>query len=178
MTVQHWAGATRRLPASSGCLCFNPHPEPGFRDRLETMIRKALPLLAALAFTASAHAQLAAYGTVTLNSLGGSGTSPLAPKTDASGNPVQYLNNVNPIGGTFGVYYDFRNVGPVRLGVDARGVITNGSRGPELGAQGTGVRIGSGLAGIRASVRAGFGGAWEERLRHPDQQYRAASDGE
>ena len=117
------------------------------------MIRNVLCLLAPLAFAVTAHAQVAVYGTVTLNSLGGSGTSPLATKTDVNGNPVAYSSNVNPIGGTFGVYYDFKNVGPVRLGIDARGVITNGKRGPELNAQGAGVRIGSGLAGVRASIR-------------------------
>ena len=134
-----------------GTLALNQ--KAAFHDRLETMIRKVLPLLATLAFAASAHAQLAAYGTVTLNSLGGSGTSPLAPKVDATGAPVQYLSDVNPIGGTFGVYYDFKSFGPIRLGVDARGVITNSKRGAELSAQGIGVRIGSGLAGVRAVIR-------------------------
>jgi hypothetical protein len=114
------------------------------------MTRKALVLLAPLAFAASARAQIAAYGTVTLNSLGGLKSSPYA---ESSTNPtgLTFQSNVNPIGGTFGGYYDFKTLGPIRLGVDARGVITDGKRGAQAAAQGSGVHIGSGLAGVRLS---------------------------
>ncbi len=115
------------------------------------MIRKALPLFAVLAFAASAHAQFGVYGAVTLNNLTGQSNSPAAPATYTSGSqafPLTY-QGVNPIGGTGGVYYDFKTFGPVKIGADVRGVITNAKRGAEVQFQGSGVHIGSVLGGAR-----------------------------
>ena len=120
------------------------------------MIRKALLLLAASFCATFAHSQAAVYGTVTLNSLTGMGSSPLAPRTyTVAGNtfPLTYSPSVNPIGGAFGVFYDFRTFGRFRVGADARGVITNGKRGADLQFTGSGTRIASGLAGVRVSIR-------------------------
>ncbi len=117
------------------------------------MIRTALlPAAAALALSIPAHAQFGVYGTVTLNDLSGIQSSPSAPSTyTANGTtfPITYVHNLDPLGGTGGVFYDFKTLGPVRLGADVRGVITDGKRGAELQAQGSGVRIASALAGVR-----------------------------
>lgn len=117
------------------------------------MIRKALLLLAPLALAVSAHAQFAAYGTFTATSLGGIQGSPAAiqPPTTSPLYPIIYRTSVDPIGGTGGIFYDFKTFGPVRLGVDLRGSILTQKQGAELGSQGAGIRIDSGLAGVRLS---------------------------
>ena len=117
------------------------------------MIRTALlPAAAALALSLPAHAQFGVYGAVTLNDLSGIKSSPNAVTTfSQNGVPtsVSYLNNLDPLGGTGGVFYDFKTYGRVRLGADVRGVITDGKRGAEVQAQGSGVRIASALGGLR-----------------------------
>jgi len=111
------------------------------------MIRKTVALLALSFCAASAHAQLAAYGMVTVARLTGIAGSPnAAPFAAGSLN-----DNVNPIGGTFGVYYDFKTLGPFRLGIDARGSIMKTERGAEKSSNGGGTRINSGLGGVRGS---------------------------
>jgi hypothetical protein len=115
-------------------------------------LRKALLLLAVAIFvTATAHAQLGVYGTFTANRLSNIKSSPLATNSTA-------LNNdVSPLGGTGGIYYDFFKVGHlVKLGVDARGTITNTKRGAYTNANGGGARINSGLFGVRAVFNAPF----------------------
>jgi hypothetical protein len=103
-----------------------------------------------LVFALPAHAQLGLYGTVTLDQIAGLQTSPVR---DTS---VSYRNSVDPIGGTVGAYYDFRNAGPVRLGADLRGVFAHDSRGAQQSSVGPGTRIDSGLLGIRASFHTPF----------------------
>jgi hypothetical protein len=131
--------------------------------KLKGMIfRKAvLVLAAAIASTATiAHAQLGVYGNVTVNRLTGQQGSPLAPANagliDCTGNqaPTCAVNNsVDPLGGGAGVYYDFKTIGPVRLGADLRGTITNSKQGAYSFSRGGGTRIYSALGGIRASFR-------------------------
>lgn len=119
------------------------------------MIRKALPLLAVFALAASAHAQLGVYGSLTLNNLTGQSGSPASPSSYTSGSqsfPLTY-QGVNPIGGTGGIYYDFKAFGPVHIGADVRGVITNGKRGAETQFQAAGIHIGSILGGARFVFR-------------------------
>jgi hypothetical protein len=123
------------------------------------IFRKAvLFLAAAIAITATAHAQLGAYGTITVNRLSGQQSSPLAP---LNANPASCLgvaassckvnDSVDPIGGTGGVYYDFKTLGPVRLGVDVRGTVTDSKQGVYTVSRGSGTRIYSMLGGVRAS---------------------------
>src|SRR5580698_7382922 len=108
------------------------------------ILRKAVLLVAAaIATTTIAHAQLGVYGTVTVNRLTGIQGSP-----NAVGSVVN--DSVNPVGGGGGVYYDFMKLGPVRLGVDARGTITTSKQGAYTTSRGAGTRIYSGLGGIRA----------------------------
>jgi hypothetical protein len=108
------------------------------------ILRKAVLLLAAaVATTTIAHAQLGVYGTVTVNHLSGIQGSPYATGL--------VNNSINPVGGTFGAYYDFMKLGPVRLGADLRGTITDGKQGAYTNSRGGGTRIYSGLGGVRAS---------------------------
>ncbi|GGG67449.1 hypothetical protein [Edaphobacter dinghuensis] len=108
--------------------------------------RKALLLLAvALFVTATAHAQFGVYGTFTANHLSGIKSSPDVTTTNAVN------NDVSPLGGTGGIYYDFFKLGHLaKLGVDARGTITTTKRGAYVNANGGGSRINSGLFGVRA----------------------------
>ena len=114
------------------------------------MIRPLHVLLAALSFVSiapPAGAQFGAYGTVTVQRMSGIAGSPV---TTAG---VSYNDTVDPLGGTGGVYYDFKNFGPVRLGADLRGSIVTTHRGALSSSNGTGARINSGLGGIRAVFR-------------------------
>jgi hypothetical protein len=123
------------------------------------IFRKAvLFLAAAIATTTIAHAQLGVYGTITVNRLSGQQSSPLAPlNADPAGcvGPAapgcKVNNSVDPIGGTGGVYYDFKTLGPVRLGVDVRASVTDSKQGDYTVSRGSGTRIYSALGGIRAS---------------------------
>lgn len=111
------------------------------------MVRKSVVVFAAvlsLAVSVSAHAQFGAYGTVTVEQVGGLKSSPVTvPGTT-------YDNTVAPIGGTGGVFYDFKTFGIVRLGADVRGSIESSKRGAETSSDGGGARLESGLAGVRA----------------------------
>jgi hypothetical protein len=117
------------------------------------MIRKAFPLLAALSLALIAplaQAQLGVYGTVTVQRMSGISGSPVTTTG------VTYNDNVDPLGGTAGIFYDFMNLGPVRLGADIRGSIVTTHRGAIAASNGAGARINSGLGGIRAAIRTPF----------------------
>jgi hypothetical protein len=114
--------------------------------KLTVMIfRKAVLFLAVvIVFPATiAYAQFGVYGTVTVNRLSGQQNSPFATGS--------VNNSVDPLGGGGGIYYDFKTIGPVRLGVDVRGTITNSKQGAYTFFRGGGTRIYSSLGGIRAS---------------------------
>ena len=113
-------------------------------------LRKALLFLAVAIFvSATAHAQLGVYGTFTVNRLGNIKSSPEATT------PSALNNDVSPLGGTAGVYYDFLKLGHVvKLGGDLRGTITSTKRGAYTNANGGGARVNSGLIGIRAVFNA------------------------
>jgi len=109
-------------------------------------LRKALLLLAVATFvTATAPAQLGVYGTFTASRLGNIKSSPeISSSTGVN-------NDVSPLGGTGGIYYDFFKLGPVKLGADLRGSIVTTKRGAYTNANGGGARINSALFGVRAS---------------------------
>jgi hypothetical protein len=113
--------------------------------------RKAVFLLFAIAVvsTASAHAQFGAYGMFTVDRLSNIASSPLPQTTDFPTVNAR-ANTVDPIGGTGGVYYDFKTFGPVRLGADLRGSILTTKRGAYVNFNGPGARIYSALGGVRA----------------------------
>ncbi len=112
-------------------------------------LRKTLLLLALATFvTATAPAQIGVYGTFTAAKLNNLKSSP-----EATGVPG--LNNdVSPLGGTGGIYYDFLKLGPVKLGADLRGSILTTKRGAFQNYNGGGVRINSALFGVRAVFKA------------------------
>lgn len=122
-------------------------------------LQRAVLFLAAAAFatfaTSAARAQAAVYGTFTVNQLSGIKNSP-AIKASCPGFSAflcpssNYNDSVNLLGGTFGGYYDFFNLGPVKLGVDARGILSSAKRGAQKRSNGTGARLYSGLGGVRA----------------------------
>ncbi len=112
------------------------------------MTGKRLLLPAAFAVFAAApraHAQIGLYADFTADRLSGLNTSP----RDTLG--VAYNSSVNPTGGTFGGFYDFKTLGPVRLGADARFTHITDSRGAQTNFVGAGTHIYSALGGVRAS---------------------------
>jgi hypothetical protein len=123
------------------------------------IFRKAVLLLAAAIATSTiANAQLGVYGNVTVNRLSGQQSSPLAPlnagTVDCAGTQAPNCsvnNSVDPLGGGGGIYYDFKTFGPIRLGADLRGTITDSKQGAYTFSRGSGTRIYSTLGGIRGS---------------------------
>ncbi len=116
------------------------------------IFRKAVFFLAAVAVatTASAHAQLGAYGMFTVNRVSDISSSPLPLPPNSTGSAFARANTVDPLGGTGGVYYDFLKLGPVKLGADVRGSLLNTKRGAYVNFNGPGARVYSALGGIRA----------------------------
>ena len=105
-------------------------------------------VLLGLGCSITANAQLGVYATATGNWFGGvtcpSFASPCA----------QTSGRVNPFGGNFGAYYDFRNLGPVRLGVDARGAVGSSNKRADSSSGGKGiVRQYEALGGVRGTFR-------------------------
>ncbi|SFS13415.1 hypothetical protein SAMN05421771_2298 [Granulicella pectinivorans] len=111
------------------------------------MIRQSVVLLAASLFAVSAHAQLAGYATLTVSRMSNLQSSPYA--APLAPNPID--NSFNPLGGTFGAYYDFKTLGPVRLGVDARTMLLTTKQGAESGYNGVGGKVYSYLGGVRGT---------------------------
>lgn len=108
-----------------------------------------------LAAAPSAHAQAAVYGTVTAQRL--SGLSYTTQGTGTVNQPTTHTNGTSdPVGGTGGVYYDFRSFGPVHLGVDARFSIAHTSHGADPNAIGSGGRVYTAMGGLRGSFPAHY----------------------
>jgi hypothetical protein len=108
----------------------------------------SLALTSVLLAAATAHAQLSAYGTVTVKEMKD------IPYTQGTTN---YTNgSFDPVGATGGIFYDFRKVGPVRLGVDVRGSILNSTQGAYTAFNAGGGHLSSGLGGVRVSFHTPF----------------------
>lgn len=90
--------------------------------------------LAIAALTASAHAQLGVYGTVTVQQVSVNGKS------------------VAPVGGGGGVYYDFKQIGRIKIGGDLRGSVSSSKQGNIGGFNAYGTRIHTALGGVRVST--------------------------
>ncbi len=101
---------------------------------------------AALALPAAASCQFGVYGTFSVDRLSGLTSSPLVTTGTAR-------SDVNPLGGTGGVYYDLRTYGPFRIGADLRGSSLHDRSSGIQGSQGAGSRVDSVLGGVRASFR-------------------------
>lgn len=92
--------------------------------------RKCLPVFAAVAacFPFAAHGQIGIFGTVTGENINGVSCAQSTGGTVsgcASGSTTD-----KPYGASFGGYYDFRNLGPVRYGVAIRGGVLNTNKDP------------------------------------------------
>jgi len=130
------------------------------------MIRNPrLPLavlaLALSTLSATAHAQLSAYGMFSVDRMTDISTSPilqtLSPlpcTSTTTTNCTTYNDHVNPLGFTGGATWDFKTFGPATLGVDLRGSIVKTHQGAETYSQGTGAHTYSGLGGVRASFNS------------------------
>ncbi len=81
-----------------------------------------LALLFFLFSSIAAYGQIAAYGVVTGERMTGFTCQDPQGICSASGGVVK------PYGAIFGGYYDFRSLGPVRLGVDVRGSVLNSNK--------------------------------------------------
>ena len=106
--------------------------------------RLALLLVPLFALPLAAHGQLAAYGLFSAQRFGGITCLEASCGTNSG--------SVSPIGGTGGLYYDFRNAGRFRLGVDVRATALKGNK---LASSyfGSDYRAYSVLGGVRASLR-------------------------
>jgi hypothetical protein len=106
-----------------------------------------LALLVVLFSSVAARAQFGVYGTVTGERFGGFQCQ-VTTGCAASGGVAK------PYGGTFGGYYDFRSIGPVRLGVDVRGSVLNSNKSAVTNNSSIDfVRHYSALGGVRAEFR-------------------------
>lgn len=92
-----------------------------------------------------AQAQLAAYGTVTVEHL----SSIKCVQTVCGSND----GTINPIGGFGGVYYDFRDLGPFRLGIDLRAGKSIGNKSATTYFNSPRPSLFSVLGGIRGSFK-------------------------
>ena len=117
--------------------------------------KAAVLAVAPLALAPLAHAQAGVYGMVTAQNLGsltystvGNGTAnTVTTHTDGS---------FSPIGGTGGVYYDFKQIGRVRLGADVRGTLAHSIHGADPSNAGSGGRLYTVMGGVRATFPAHY----------------------
>ena len=115
--------------------------------------RTAVGLALLLFFFSSlaARAQVGVYGTVTGERLGGFTCLSESGQCAASGGVAK------PYGATFGGYYDFRSIGPVRLGVDVRGSVLNSNKSAVTDNSSVDfVRQYSALGGLRGEFKTPF----------------------
>ncbi len=108
-------------------------------------------MVAGLFSVGVAQAQFAVYGGVSAERLRGIACND--PQNTCASND----GTVRPYGGTLGAYYDFRTYGPVRLGVDVRGVFLNSNKSAFTYSGGTDfIRHYSALGGARATFHTPF----------------------
>jgi len=95
----------------------------------------------------TARAQLGLYGMYTGTEMSGVQCLSTAPCSSPNG-------DVRPWGGFGGVYYDFRNIGPVRIGVDVRAGGLHSNRSASSSAGGSNiVSAQTFLGGLRGSIK-------------------------
>ncbi len=113
-------------------------------------------VLVGLGGAVAARAQLGIYGTFSadrLSSIPCLSTSVTCSNTQQPG----AKGSVNPAGFWGGVYYDFRNVGPVRLGLDLRGGEGHSNKSATSSAGGKdATEEYSALLGVRGTVRTKY----------------------
>lgn len=95
--------------------------------------------------------------TQVLSTSSGSCSNGGAGYTGSTGSPVYSSSNINPSGLMFGAYYDFRNIGPVRLGGDFRFIDAHDNKSASSsvgGTNATGSRVL--LLGLRGSIHTHY----------------------
>lgn len=118
-----------------------------FRCRTAFGIALVLFLLSSIA----ARGQFGVYGIVTGERISG------FTCTDPQGQCASPGGVAKPYGSIFGGYYDFRSIGPVRLGVDVRGSVLNSNKSATTYAASVdSVRQYSALGGVRGEFKTPF----------------------
>jgi len=101
---------------------------------------------------AAAHAQLGLYGEYSATKISGITCGSPAPIPCSSGG-----GQVNPSGIQGGLYYDFKNFGPIRLGADVRGGATHSNKSAVSSAGGKDITFeNTFLGGVRGVFRTPF----------------------
>jgi len=109
-------------------------------------------VLAGFGMGAVAHGQLGVYGTYSADKLSGITCLATAPSVCSSTGGA-----VNPSGLGGGVYYDFKTLGPIRLGGDVRGGVLHSNRSASSVTGGKNATTANTvLAGVRASFKTPF----------------------
>jgi hypothetical protein len=108
-------------------------------------------VLLGLGCSIAAHAQLGVYGIYSATGFSG------IQCYDPTGQCSSANGHVNPSGGWGGVFYDFRNFGPVRLGADVRAGALHSNKSAVTSAGGGDITTShSVLGGVRGTVRTPF----------------------
>jgi hypothetical protein len=110
-------------------------------------------LVTGISLAPAVHAQAGVYGVFTATRMGNLQSSPAATFTNANGGTKA---TIDVSGGTFGGYYDFKTLGPVRLGADLRGNFESSSRGAGVTAVGAGAHLYSVLGGVRGAFHTRY----------------------
>ena len=124
------------------------------------LFRKLLPLFALFAVfgffgSKAAHAQFGVYGTVTGEQVHNLTCTDLG--SNAVGACATPTTTEKPYGANFGAYYDFRNLGPARLGFDLRGGVLNTNKNTADNTSSRDfIRQYTVLGGVRASFNTPF----------------------
>ena len=107
----------------------------------------------AISLAPFAQAQAGVYGVFTASRMGNLQSSPAAAFTNANGGTKA---TIDVSGGTFGAYYDFKTLGPLRLGADLRGNFESSTRGGGVTAVGAGAHLYSVLGGVRGAFHTRY----------------------
>lgn len=114
-------------------------------------------LFLGLGLSAAAHAQVGIYGMYSVTHYSGIQCLSTAPVPCTNGTAPGQTGSVDPLGGSGGVYYDFKTFGPVRLGVDLRAGANHNNKSASSATGGNGSAGGQYvLGGVRGSVRTPF----------------------
>jgi hypothetical protein len=121
-----------------------------------------LALFFLLLSSIAASGQTGVYGVVTGERMSGFTCQDPQGRCSATGGVVK------PYGATFGGYYDFRSLGPVRLGVDVRGSVLNSNKSATTYSSSVDqIRHYAALGGLRGEFKTPF------RWLHPYAQLSA-----
>lgn len=114
-------------------------------------------LFLGLGLSAAARAQFGVYGMYSVTHYSGIRCLSTAPVECANGASAGQTGVIDPLGGSGGVYYDFKSFGPVRVGVDLRAGANHNNKSGSSATGGNGSAGGQYvLGGLRGSVHTPF----------------------